>query len=376
MAIVSAEGDNLTDETVLADVAQDTSVVYVDLNAGGNGNGSENSPFSSISEAISDANNNSRIVLKDGVYKGVSNTGLNIDKNLIIESASNGVTIDGENKYIFFSVKHSSNLVLNNIKFVNGYTNDYAQLSAINNRGNLTIVNSSFSKMNTVMGAIFNEGTLTIKDSKMSDSVSKNMAQLITNIGGCYIFGSQILNNPYATSGVENGVYNFNVLRIINSRVTLINSNNQYDENLFSTADIMISNSTVSDLDIDNAKVKLVAGDVNIVREQTRKLYAKNMVMASAEGAAVDESFEERSLFEYHMYDLSRKTTIKNNEKKQIQLITAQKVPAKKKYVYNSYNAIDKVYAFLTFKKELNNYGYEFKKLSLKEKWVMIVKKT
>ena len=206
MAIVSAEGDNLTDETVLADVAQDTSVVYVDLNAGGNGNGSENSPFSSISEAISDANNNSRIVLKDGVYKGVSNTGLNIDKNLIIESASNGVTIDGENKYIFFSVKHSSNLVLNNIKFVNGYTNDYAQLSAINNRGNLTIVNSSFSKMNTVMGAIFNEGTLTIKDSKMSDSVSKNMAQLITNIGGCYIFGSQILNNPYATSGVENGV--------------------------------------------------------------------------------------------------------------------------------------------------------------------------
>ena len=262
MAIVSAEGDNLTDETVLADVAQDTSVVYVDLNAGGNGNGSENSPFSSISEAISDANNNSRIVLKDGVYKGVSNTGLNIDKNLIIESASNGVTIDGENKYIFFSVKHSSNLVLNNIKFVNGYTNDYAQLSAINNRGNLTIVNSSFSKMNTVMGAIFNEGTLTIKDSKMSDSVSKNMAQLITNIGGCYIFGSQILNNPYATSGVENGVYNFNVLRIINSRVTLINSNNQYDEGLFSTADIQISNSTVSDLDIDDAKVKLTNSKV------------------------------------------------------------------------------------------------------------------
>ena len=29
-----------------------------------------------------------------------------------------------------------------------------------------------------------------------------------------------------------------------------------------------------------------------------------------------------------------------------------QKVPAKKKYVYNSYNAIDKVYAFLTFKND------------------------
>ena len=32
-------------------------------------------------------------------------------------------------------------------------------------------------------------------------------------------------------------------------------------------------------------------------------------------------------------------------------------------------------HAFLSFKKELPDYGYEFKKLSLKEKWVMIVKK-
>ena len=32
-------------------------------------------------------------------------------------------------------------------------------------------------------------------------------------------------------------------------------------------------------------------------------------------------------------------------------------------------------HAFLTFKKELLDYGYECKKLSLKEKWVMIVKK-
>ena len=263
MAIVSAGGNNLTEDAVLADGGHDNSIVYVDSNAGSSGNGSENSPFSSISEAISGAGNNSRIILKDGVYKGVSNTGLNVDKNLIIESASNGVTIDGESKYAFFNVKDSSNLVLNNIKFVNGYTNDYSQLSAISNKGNLTIANSSFSKMNTVMGVIFNEGTLTITDSKISDSVSKNMAQLITNIGNCYISGSQILDNPYATSGVENGVYNLNVLRIINSRVTLINSNNQYDENLFSIADILISNSTVSDLDIDDAKVKLTNSKVS-----------------------------------------------------------------------------------------------------------------
>ncbi len=32
-------------------------------------------------------------------------------------------------------------------------------------------------------------------------------------------------------------------------------------------------------------------------------------------------------------------------------------------------------HAFLSFKKELIPYGYEFKKLSLKEKWVIINKK-
>ncbi len=32
-------------------------------------------------------------------------------------------------------------------------------------------------------------------------------------------------------------------------------------------------------------------------------------------------------------------------------------------------------HSFLTYKKELLDYGYEFKKLSLKEKWVWIVKK-
>ena len=31
-------------------------------------------------------------------------------------------------------------------------------------------------------------------------------------------------------------------------------------------------------------------------------------------------------------------------------------------------------HAFLSFKKELPAYGYKFKKLSLKERWVMIVK--
>jgi hypothetical protein len=63
----------------------------------------------------------------------------------------------------------------------------------------------------------------------------------------------------------------------------------------------------------ENAKLKLVAGDVNVVREQPRRLYAaKNVVMAVAEDSMAEGGFEERGLFEYHIYDLSRQTTIKN----------------------------------------------------------------
>ena len=251
LACVSAV-DNST-----VDMQQDNQMLYVDSTVGENGNGSEMSPFSSISVAVDSAGNNSHVILKNGIYKGSSNTGIVIDKDLTIESFDGGVTIDGENKNAFFKINSGCRLILNNIKFANAYAKDYIQLGAINNKGNLTIINSSFIKMNTVMGAIYNEGELCIQNSKMSDSTSKNMAQLITNIGNCTIINSQVLDNPYKSSGVENGVYNFNILKILSSQVTLINSNNQFDEDSFKQAKISIVNSTISDLDVDGAVVNI-----------------------------------------------------------------------------------------------------------------------
>ena len=239
------------------DVLQDNQMLYVDSTIEENGDGSEMSPFSSISLAVDSATNNSHVILKNGIYKGSSNTGIVIDKDLTIESPDGGATIDGENRNAFFKINSGCRLTLNNIRFANAYANDYIQLGAINNKGNLTITNSSFVKMNTVMGAIYNEGELCIQNSKMSDSTSKNMAQLITNIGNCSIINSKVLNNPYATSGVENGVYNFNVLRIVSSQVTLINSNGQFDEDSFRGSKISIANSTISDLDVEGAAVDI-----------------------------------------------------------------------------------------------------------------------
>ena len=69
-----------------------------------------------------------------------------------------------------------------------------------------------------------------------------------------------------------------------------------------------------------NASLKLIAGDVHRIQErfEERRGYAmKEMVMAGA------PQFEEKTFFEYHIYDLQRRTTIKDKQTKQIRLLEA-----------------------------------------------------
>ncbi|NQE52670.1 hypothetical protein C5S29_03680 [ANME-1 cluster archaeon GoMg3.2] len=80
-----------------------------------------------------------------------------------------------------------------------------------------------------------------------------------------------------------------------------------------------------------NSSLKLVAGDVHRVRDEI--LYATPYYMATPTPRA--GQFEEEALFEYHMYDLQRRTTLKNNEQKQISLLEVTGVDVEKEYVYD-----------------------------------------
>ena len=80
-----------------------------------------------------------------------------------------------------------------------------------------------------------------------------------------------------------------------------------------------------------NAKLQLVAGDVNRVRDELR-LAAKASGMAVREAPAV-RAMAEESLFEYHLYTLQRPTTIADNQTKQVALLNAQRVPVAKELV-------------------------------------------
>lgn len=78
-----------------------------------------------------------------------------------------------------------------------------------------------------------------------------------------------------------------------------------------------------------NARLQLVAGDVNRVQPEM-----KRMVMARAAPMMADAAAEmsEEALFEYHLYTLERPTTILDQQTKQVALLSAQQVPVAKEY--------------------------------------------
>lgn len=80
------------------------------------------------------------------------------------------------------------------------------------------------------------------------------------------------------------------------------------------------------------ASLKLIAGDVHRAEEKFPTTYAPEM-MKYAEVAA--PQFEEKAFFEYHMYTLQRKATVKDNQTKQISLLTANNVLVKKLFIYD-----------------------------------------
>jgi len=82
-----------------------------------------------------------------------------------------------------------------------------------------------------------------------------------------------------------------------------------------------------------NAKLQLVAGELNRVRETFNKLMAADQMRPMAESVAAPMAQEAFS--DYHLYTLSRKTTINNNETKQVSMLAGTGFPVVKRYVVN-----------------------------------------
>jgi hypothetical protein len=79
-----------------------------------------------------------------------------------------------------------------------------------------------------------------------------------------------------------------------------------------------------------NAALKLVAGDVNRARDGRREGRLMELAAKAASAREASRDFAEEGFFEYHLYTLDGRTTIKNQQTKQLALLSAADVPVTK----------------------------------------------
>src|SRR5213593_2880164 len=84
-----------------------------------------------------------------------------------------------------------------------------------------------------------------------------------------------------------------------------------------------------------NARLQLVAGDLNRIQPAAPQSRAADMVMAKAARA---EQFAQENFSEYHLYTLGRKTSVEDKETKQISLLEGSGIPVEKRFVVNGQN--------------------------------------
>lgn len=127
------------------------------------------------------------------------------------------------------------------------------------------------------------------------------------------------------------------------SYVALLNKN---DTKLDLTGWVTLTNN--SGTAFKDAGLKLVAGDVNIVRNEFDGMrMAKNM---GAVSEAAQPQFKQTDLFEYKLYSLQRRTDLNNNETKQIELTSGANIPSRKVFIYDGFGDQWRYY--------YNNYSY------------------
>ncbi len=96
--------------------------------------------------------------------------------------------------------------------------------------------------------------------------------------------------------------------------------------------------SNTSGIGYHNARVQLVAGEANVIREA---LAVRPMMFMKASARAVNDAVsaplpEEESVGEYHVYSLPEKITIADNQTKQVSLLNKDRIKYQKEYRLSS----------------------------------------
>ncbi|WP_295618249.1 hypothetical protein [uncultured Methanobrevibacter sp.] len=147
--------------------------------------------FKSIKDAIDHAEDGVAIMIPPGVYHGIDNVGLNINKNIFLMSEPNktgDVVIDGEGKSWIWNIS-ATNITILGFTFINGYTDgDGAALNFNKPLDNSTIIANFINNKAANGGAIYFASTgANINASLFTHNVAEYDGGTIYFSNGCVI---------------------------------------------------------------------------------------------------------------------------------------------------------------------------------------------
>jgi hypothetical protein len=108
----------------------------------------------------------------------------------------------------------------------------------------------------------------------------------------------------------------------------------------------------------ENARIKLMAGDVSKIQPGRAFDSVSALAGIGAGMAGPVPPVTERTFDEYHLYTLSRATTLHDRETKQVEFIRANGVPTKRIYVYDGVKIDANRYNGWNWDNIRNDYGY------------------
>lgn len=85
----------------------------------------------------------------------------------------------------------------------------------------------------------------------------------------------------------------------------------------------------------EDAKIKLMAGDVSKIQQEPRYMYEMSAGSAFAMDTSMPAAVSEKAFEDYHLYTLNRKTTLHDRETKQVEFLRAEDVNSQNLYVYD-----------------------------------------
>ncbi len=283
---ISAVNAEANDTVELEDTNEDSSI-YVDNQEGNDlNNGDISTPVKSISQAVNNAENNSDIHLSSDTYSGDKNTRITIDKS--VNFIGNNTVIDGEGENYLFTLTGNVNVTFKNICFINAFKSPesysinypgsvYGSALEIKN-ANVILDNCTFQSnvltysnndKNIYGGAISNDGTLTITNSKFLSNVAHSTSGLFSYGGNIYNNGKLIINHSqflksdtddFSYGGV---IYNNNDLTMDNTLIT--NSRSAQESRggvIYNTGNFKLTNSIIENSVISKANFQYIYGSI------------------------------------------------------------------------------------------------------------------